>query len=246
MRSSVRFIRSAYSPDDFEIVSFALEEEAFPRFEAIHKWRAPVRIVATSLLDGHDEPEARARFSRYLRMANQVVEGLSRQTGIDIKLFETTEMPRDDVNAVLFFVENINERLNGKPIPRLVTDEIRRRSGGDPAAVPVLTPRNLCSLYYAYSDGVIHGANIFITAGMHDDAVYACLVEELTQMLGLAGDSVDVMPSIFNDASPFRERTDHDDLLLRILYDKRITPGMPRAEAVAMARKILEEERPGR
>ena len=72
----------------------------------------------------------------------------------------------------------------------------------------------------------------------------ACVVEELTQVLGLPNDSNAVQPSIFNDQSRFFELTEHDRLLVRILYDNRITPGMPRREALRLGREILNEIRP--
>ena len=60
------------------------------------------------------------------------------------------------------------------------------------------------------------------------DYMRACVVEELTQVLGLPNDSDAVKPSIFNDQSRYFELTDHDRRMLKMLYDPRITPGMPR------------------
>ncbi len=72
----------------------------------------------------------------------------------------------------------------------------------------------------------------------------ACVVEELTQVLGLPNDSDSVNPSIFNDKSRYIELTDHDRLMLKMLYDPRITIGMPRAQALVVGRKVLDEIRP--
>jgi len=71
----------------------------------------------------------------------------------------------------------------------------------------------------------------------------ACVVEELTQVMGLVNDSNIVSPSIFNDQSRYMELTDHDRLLLRILYDNRMPIGMPRSEAMSTAHTILREFR---
>ena len=76
------------------------------------------------------------------------------------------------------------------------------------------------------------------------DYMRACVVEELTQVLGLPNDSDTVKPSIFNDQSRYYELTDHDRRMLKMLYDPRITPGMPRKEALRQGRLILEKLNP--
>ena len=90
----------------------------------------------------------------------------------------------------------------------------------------------------------IKSAVVLFPAYDNRKTLRACVVEELTQVLGLANDSNDVSPSIFNDTSQFFELTKHDRLLLRILYDKRMTIGMPRKEAMVLAHQILFEIRP--
>ena len=69
----------------------------------------------------------------------------------------------------------------------------------------------------------------------------SCVHEELAQGRGLANDSPDARPSIFNDDEEFALLTRHDELLLKILYDPRLRPGMPRAEAEPIVRRIAAE-----
>ena len=59
----------------------------------------------------------------------------------------------------------------------------------------------------------------------------SCLHEELTQGLGLPNDSPRARPSIFNDDEEFAFLTDHDEMLLRILYDPALRPGMTAVDA---------------
>lgn len=54
----------------------------------------------------------------------------------------------------------------------------------------------------------------------------ACVVEELTQAMGLPNDSDWVNPSIANDKSTYDLLTGLDYLMLKILYDKRLMIGM--------------------
>ena len=69
----------------------------------------------------------------------------------------------------------------------------------------------------------------------------SCIHEELAQGLGLANDSPSARPSIFNDDDEFALLTRHDELLLRMLYDERLRPGMSAEEAAPIARIIARE-----
>ncbi|MEM1074688.1 MAG: DUF2927 domain-containing protein [Pseudomonadota bacterium] len=69
----------------------------------------------------------------------------------------------------------------------------------------------------------------------------SCVHEELAQGLGLANDSRDARPSIFNDDDEFALLTDHDEMLLKMLYDPRLEPGMTASEAAPVTRIIARE-----
>ncbi|MDO5658398.1 MAG: DUF2927 domain-containing protein [Paracoccus sp. (in: a-proteobacteria)] len=69
----------------------------------------------------------------------------------------------------------------------------------------------------------------------------SCIHEELAQGMGLANDSPRANPSIFNDNMTYGEMTPHDALLLKLLYDPRLRPGMTEAEATPIIRRIAGE-----
>ncbi len=69
----------------------------------------------------------------------------------------------------------------------------------------------------------------------------SCIHEELAQGMGLANDSPAARPSIFNDDDEFALLTRHDELLLRMLYDPRLTPGMSAEEARPTVQTIAAE-----
>ncbi len=69
----------------------------------------------------------------------------------------------------------------------------------------------------------------------------SCIHEELAQGLGLPNDSPQARPSIFNDDDEFALLTSHDELLLQLLYDPRLTPGMTAAQARPVTRIIARE-----
>ncbi|MGV8987493.1 MAG: DUF2927 domain-containing protein [Cypionkella sp.] len=59
----------------------------------------------------------------------------------------------------------------------------------------------------------------------------ACIHEELAQSMGLPNDSNAAHPSIFNDDQEFALLTTQDELMLRILYNPALHPGMTEAQA---------------
>jgi hypothetical protein len=69
----------------------------------------------------------------------------------------------------------------------------------------------------------------------------ACVVEEMTQVMGLPNDSDDISPSIFNDSSEDNELTDLDRWLVRLLYDPAMKPGMDRQTALAQIRSLADD-----
>jgi len=70
-----------------------------------------------------------------------------------------------------------------------------------------------------------------------------CVVEELTQLMGLPNDSSAVYPSIFNDRSIDRYLTGLDYLLLKIAYHPLLKPGMSEAQIREKLPAILAELR---
>lgn len=69
----------------------------------------------------------------------------------------------------------------------------------------------------------------------------SCVHEEMAQGLGLANDSNNARPSIFNDDDEFALLTTHDELLLTMLYDPRLQPGMTAEHAAPITRIIARE-----
>ena len=83
---------------------------------------------------------------------------------------------------------------------------------------------------------------VVLIRGEHPDVMrLTCVHEELAQAMGLPNDSPQARPSIFNDDDEFGLLTTHDELLLRMLYDPRLTPGMTAARAEPIVRQIASE-----
>ena len=84
-------------------------------------------------------------------------------------------------------------------------------------------------------------AVVMIRAELPDALIESCIEEEMAQTLGLFNDDPKVRPTIFNDDEEFGLLTEHDRLLLSILYDQRLKPGMSRETAMPLVRQISSE-----
>lgn len=69
----------------------------------------------------------------------------------------------------------------------------------------------------------------------------SCVVEELTQVMGLPNDSDKVYPSIFNDKSHDDYLSGLDYLLLTLLYDHRMKIGMNSSQVKYNLQRIMQE-----
>ena len=100
-------------------------------------------------------------------------------------------------------------------------------------------------LSYYGDDGVLVAARVVINADLGQEVVTHCLLEEVTQSLGMPNDDDAIVPSIFNDTMQLDALSFIDKVIVRMLYDPRLDPGTPRAEALRVARAVLEELNPG-
>ncbi|WP_425666650.1 DUF2927 domain-containing protein [Vibrio tubiashii] len=69
----------------------------------------------------------------------------------------------------------------------------------------------------------------------------ACIVEEITQVLGLPNDSESAFPSIFNDETPEDLLSPLDVVLLKLLYEPELKPGMSQKQVTPIIRKLLSK-----
>jgi len=219
----------------FEKVAFNVEEGAWSR-PGITKWRRPVLIAVGG--EG---------FEPYLGFIEAKVEELAFVTRHEIRLVSV-----DKANTLVVFTRSVvddvatrHRRLFGE-----LFDQDPRRIDAKVAALRA--SNTLC--YFGSAIGPedsngggyeIEFARIFISTTIPREHLLHCVMEEMAQMMGLFNDSVSLRHSIFNDLNNFQVALpEHDQMLLRVLYDHRIRPGMAREEALPIARRILQEVRP--
>lgn len=109
-------------------------------------------------------------------------------------------------------------------------------------------PRSIHCLVVAFSSNDSphnYTRAVAVIRAEHPDLIrLSCVHEELAQGLGLANDSPDARPSIFNDDDEFALLTSHDEKLLSMLYDPRLSSGID-AESARPVVRILAREKLG-
>ncbi len=199
----------------------------------IKKWNIPVRVGVTfgSSLSQEDQEQDRAVLSRYTRR-------LARVTGHPITL--VTSQPNFHV---LVMGEDDKDQL------RETLDQVAPGMEASSRAIFLNLPRSIHCLVVAFADTRTSNAYrqaVALVRTEHPDLTRrACFHEELAQGLGLANDDQNARPSIFNDDEEFALLTTHDELLLKILYDPRLTPGMSADEARPIVRTLAQELKGG-
>ena len=185
----------------------------------VRKWTAPLRIAIYA-----KEPQ------RYRALVEPVLKQLHGLTGLEIQL---VDQAASDQNAYILilgreqFYAYAQSHLNPGKNPR------------------TNTYLDCFGIFAADRGGVINELTAVIPDLASDATKRACVIEEVTQALGLPNDSFTVKPSIFNDDDEYQDLTWQDELFLRVLYDKRVQPGMTRAAFEPLARRIVDELRPG-
>jgi Protein of unknown function (DUF2927) len=196
----------------------------------LRRWEGPVRI---GVRFGASVPPDR-QATDLARIASFAAR-LSAITGHPIGL--------DDANPnFLIHVVSEDEREALGPKVRAALPSL---SAGDVAGITNM-PRTTYCLVYALSAGNsgAYSRAFAVIRSEHPDLLrLSCLHEELTQGLGLPNDSPRARPSIFNDDEEFALLTDHDELLLRMLYSPELRPGMSPDEArpivETLARRLM-------
>lgn len=194
----------------------------------LRRWEQPIRMAVEF---GASVPRAQ-RLKDFAAIEN-FADRLSALTGVQIRqsgynpnyvVLVLNELDRQGYEARLRAI-----------LPGIEDNAIR--------AVIDLPKDQLCIVIGTFgADGVRYDKAVALIRGEHPDLLrLSCIHEELAQGMGLANDSPRARPSIFNDDEEFGLLTTQDELMLKMLYDPRLTPGMTAAEAAPIARVIAKE-----
>ena len=212
-----------------EYVSTSGRLVARPTPSTLRRWSGPISL---SVEFGQTVDLEQRRND--LRNIDRFAGRLARLTGVPIRI---------GARGANFHVLVLNEdeRLDYGPRLRELVPGI-----SDPTVNAIVNmPRSTFCLVFAFAGADRRGGYtdaIVVIRGEHPDLLrQSCIHEELAQAMGLANDSPTARPTIFNDDEEFGLLTTHDEFLLQMLYDPRLTIGMNAEEAGPIVRQIAAE-----
>jgi len=214
-------------------LSIALQAEAADDIGAdggiaISKWNSPIRYRL-----------AGAQVRDRVQVA-ALSQHLSSLTGLDIREAGEVERYNMDIRFVPrpYRAAEMQELLSTQWLGPRVTRLASQWRDYESDRCFTLTTRDPQS-------GITGTAHIFIKDELPLIWRETCIIEEMTQSMGLLNDDPRASPSIFNDDGVYQALTSHDEYLLRVLYDPRIRSGMRRRNVVPLAERVIAELRPG-
>ena len=187
-------------------------QSAAPTASRLRRWEQPIRM---NIEFGSTIPAAQR--IRDTASIGAYAARLSRLTGVPIR--------QNALNAnytVMILNEDDRPGFEGRLrslIPGIEESTVRTF---------VNLPRDLLCVVISVSENnaPTYARAVVLIRGEHPDVMrLTCIHEELAQGMGLPNDSPQARPSIFNDDDEFGLLTTHDEFLLRMLYDPRLSPG---------------------
>ena len=233
MRTDGGGVDTPFTPEmlarNFEAIAFYNEYAPGP--QPLRRWKAPVRFdmrFGRSVSPAHRTTDSNAviRFAQRLsRITNHPMSVGG--NGANFHVFFAGEDDREDVIAQIRQIEPLIDASTLRTIRTLPRSTY--------CLVVAFTPQN--------QPGTYTRAIALIRDEQPDLMRLSCIHEELAQGLGLANDSPYARPSIFNDDDEFALLTNHDELLLQMLYAPNIEAGQSladsRAQLLPLARAVM-------
>lgn len=194
----------------------------------LRRWSVPVRIGVE--FGASVSPAQRVRDRGHIA---ELAQTLARASGHPVS------MTGDRANLTVFVVNEDERRALGERLAAALPDV----SATDRAQMLALPSTTYCAAYAFGAPGRSDYAQAVALIRAEHPALLrqSCIHEELAQAMGLAADSPKARPSIFNDDEEFALLTLHDQAMLKILYDPRLTPGMTEDEARPIIETIAAE-----
>ncbi len=201
---------------------------AQPRESTLHRWQGAVRV---EVVFGDTVPAEQRAHDRMTTAA--YLARLSDLTGLPIRM--TGFAP----NFTVFILNEDERRQAGHRILDLAPET-------DPEALTSaleMKPDTYCTVFsFSPAGSAVYSRALAVIRGELPEILrLSCLHEEIAQGLGLVNDSPRARPSIFNDNDEFATLTRQDELMLRILYDRRLSPGMSLSQAARTVESIAAE-----
>lgn len=203
----------------YDIVLQGEHEKVRP---VVRKWNRPLHVWVSS--SAGDAEQQQWLIATHIAQIGEI-------TGLPIRFVNR----REQANVRVFFTSE-------REAPRVVEREMSRA-----AARQLSHAVCLGQIRYNRSGEILRGSVVIpVERAQVWGKLLPCVVEEMTQMLGLINDSKFFYPTVFSDITRDELLTGLDYLLLKLLYSPQIRSGMTVSEVAPLIRQQLAQwERDG-
>lgn len=214
----------SWKSPDFLVASFvelAMKNGYSTRQNPVRKWMTTVRYFIVHRV-GDEDLHRELIDAHFLHLA-QI-------TGLGIRPVET-------LAAANFLVVLTSEGALESDLPRYFGTGSARRN-------QMVFRHSLCMATFATerSGAIVRAvAMIPVDAARARADLVSCVAEELTHAMGLGNDTLRALPSIFSRKSGLALLSGLDHLVLKMLYDPRIKPGINEKTALPVLKAIAAE-----
>ncbi|EEY98274.1 hypothetical protein VOA_002092 [Vibrio sp. RC586] len=199
-------------------LAIALQNEYSVGEKPLSRWREPLRIYFE-----HQVPDQ----ALHEQLARDHLQHLSQVTGHPIQVVTN----RMQANVIWVFTQQSKwaqalEELAGKSATKHMHGAICQANYTTDSETSEI---RFASIVIPVDQARGHGK------------LLACIVEEITQVMGLPNDSELAYPSIFNDKTPENLLSPLDVIMLRLLYEPELTNGMNRIQVQQVIHAKLKD-----
>ncbi len=219
----------------FDTVIFQSEFKTAKPSTIIKKWTGPLRVAIRTFDEITVEKDGRevSRLKQmkvkkpHIRFIQKHLNSLIRATGLKTEDAKKTGKPSN------FIINFVPRRQMGNPHLAKANPKLLRKMAAQGGCFFLL--------WADRTSGTISRAVIVVNSERLLIRINHCLLEEMTQSLGLPNDSNMISPSIFADRSRRTDLSRTDLIILKTLYDPRMEAGMAKEKALSLVREIIQE-----
>lgn len=184
--------------------------------KVVKRWNRPIRVWMRS--GAGDSERQRKLLEGHLRTLGEIAR-------LSVRLVDN----RRDANVRIFFAAEAELRpLVRREMPATALRQLKHS-------------QCLGSIRFNREAEIIAGTVVIpVERALASDKLEPCIVEEVTQMLGLINDSRFARNTVFSDNTENESLTGLDYLLIKLLYSPQLEPGMSLREAMPLVRRQLD------
>nr|CRH06871.1 conserved exported protein of unknown function [Candidatus Magnetococcus massalia] len=202
----------------FDTVIFGSEIAPSMRQTVVAKWPKG-RIITFAY---HGQPQ-----TKHLRWTVRHITQIANLTKRPFRHITGPERAQADFH-IFYLPGHAMDKIKLPGVPQQLLSHLSRSNG-----CYFVTKKN------QYRD--IASAYIVVNIDRSDESINACILEEITQAMGLPNDTDMMRGSVFNDRERLTRLGMRDIQLIKLLYDDRMVAGMSRTAALKRAQELLNE-----